>query len=56
MIGKIIDMNISEAFVVLQDNRTIEIGSSHLPPDCKIGSTIDINPCLIEMKNDSHIY
>ncbi|WP_190285295.1 hypothetical protein [Clostridium sp. JN-1] len=56
MIGKVIDMNVSEAFVVLQDNRTIEIGSSHLPPNCKIGTTINIDPCSIEMKNDNHIY
>ncbi|AYD39138.1 hypothetical protein D4Z93_00585 [Clostridium fermenticellae] len=53
MIGKVIDMNISEAFVALQDNRTIQIGLAHLPSNCTIGSTVNINPTLCNMKNDN---
>ena len=52
MVGKIIDLNITEALVGFQDGTTADIGISHLPSGIKIGDTVNINPNLTAMSND----
>lgn len=41
MIGKIIDMNKTDAFITFKDGTTMDIGISHLPKNSKIGDTIN---------------
>ncbi|NMM61603.1 hypothetical protein HBE96_02615 [Clostridium sp. P21] len=55
MIGKIIDMSFTDAFISFEDGTTLDIGISSLPPNCKIGDTINFNPKNIELKNDKLI-
>lgn len=43
MVGKIIDMNNTEAFILLNDGNTIAISLSNLPNDLKIGTSINVN-------------
>lgn len=53
MIGKIIDMNFTDAFVNFEDSTTMYIGISHLPIGSKVGDTVNINPKLSTIKNDT---
>lgn len=55
MIGKIIDINFTDAFVNFEDGTTLDIGISHLPPNSKIGDTVNVNPNSIKIKNDKLI-
>ena len=43
MIGKIIDINTTEAFILLNDGNTIAINLSNLPNNLKIGTSINVN-------------
>lgn len=43
MVGKIIDMNNTEAFILLNDGNTIAINLSNLPNNLKIGTSINVN-------------
>lgn len=52
MTGKILDMNVTDAFISFQDGTTMDIGVSHLPPGSKIGDTINIEPRPMRMTND----
>lgn len=52
MLGKIIDINTTEAFVNLLDGTTIDIGVSRIPPKSKIGDTIDIPVSSTQFIND----
>jgi hypothetical protein len=55
MIGKIIDMNFTDAFINFEDGTTMDIGISHLPIDSKVGDRINLDPKAIRMKNDKLI-
>jgi hypothetical protein len=55
MIGKILDMNITDAFISFQDGTTVDIGVAHLPPGSKVGDTINIDPMSTRMTNDKLI-
>lgn len=52
MIGKILDMSVTDAFISFQDGTTTDIGVSHLPPGSKVGDTINIEPRPTRMTND----
>lgn len=52
MLGKIIDMNITDAYISFEDGTTMDIGVSHLPPHSKIGDTVNIDFNSINMIND----
>ncbi|CAB1254264.1 hypothetical protein ACFHWD_05295 [Clostridium sp. MT-14] len=52
MIGKIIDLNVTEALISFQDGSTADIGISHLPASIKIGDTVNINPNFTSKLND----
>ncbi len=52
MTGKILDMNVTDAFISFQDGTTMDIGVSHLPPGSKVGDTVNIEPRPIKMTND----
>jgi len=43
MLGKIIDINSTEAFIFLNDGNTIAISLSNLPNNLKIGNSINVN-------------
>lgn len=42
MLGKIIDMNNTDAFINLQNGTTIDISLSKIPTNSKIGDTINV--------------
>ncbi|MEY7999377.1 hypothetical protein AB8U03_04050 [Clostridium sp. Mt-5] len=52
MIGKIIDLNITEALISFQDGSTVDVGTSHLPSNIKIGDAVNIDPHPKSMSND----
>lgn len=43
MLGKIIDLNSIEAYINLEDGRTVSVCISKLPGHIKIGDSIPIN-------------
>lgn len=43
MVGKIIDMSNTEAFILLNDGNTIAISLSNLPRTLKVGTSINVN-------------
>ncbi|MCI1944921.1 hypothetical protein [Clostridium luticellarii] len=52
MIGKIIDLNVTDALVSFKDGSIADISISHLPYSAKIGDTVNINPDSMFMAND----
>lgn len=42
MKGKVLDKNITDAFVVLENGETLDISTTHLPKNIKIGDTVDV--------------
>jgi len=52
MLGRIIDMDRTDAFVVLEDGTTLDISLSRLPHPVKIGETIDISTTTSNFRND----
>jgi len=56
MVGKIIDMNNTDAFVNFLDGTTMDVSISRLPKNSKTGDTIDLNiGTLTNMLNDKMI-
>ncbi|WMJ79829.1 hypothetical protein RBU49_13260 [Clostridium sp. MB40-C1] len=43
MQGKILDINDMDAFIVFENGITMDLCTSHLPPNSKIGDKININ-------------
>ncbi|MCY6484927.1 hypothetical protein OW763_11295 [Clostridium aestuarii] len=43
MLGKILDMNKTDAFIIFENGTTMDLCTSHLPPNCKVGDTINID-------------
>lgn len=52
VIGKILDMNKTDAFVSFEDGTTMDIGVPHLPMGAKVGEMVEIDPIPIKMTND----
>ena len=52
MIGKIIDMTATEAFVILSDGSTMDVGISHVPRASKIGDNINLDMCSTNFINE----
>lgn len=42
MKGKIIDKNVTEAFVSFENGQTMDVSVSQLPKNIKIGDTVDV--------------
>jgi hypothetical protein len=51
MLGTVIDVYNSEAYIALQDGRNICVGLAHLPSRVKAGSTINFEPSALQMIN-----
>ena len=43
MLGKIIDMNNTDAFINFLDGTTMDVSNSRLPKNSKVGDTVDLN-------------
>jgi len=54
VLGRIIDMNKTDAFVSFDDDTTMDIGISHLPPNSKVGDVVNIEFNTTKMTNDTH--
>ena len=52
MIGKIIDMDRTDAFITFEDGTTMDISLSRLPTPIKIGETVDIPIKTSPLQND----
>lgn len=52
MLGRVIDMDGTDAFITFQDGTTIDINLSRLPNKVKVGETIDIPWETSQLKND----
>ena len=52
MIGRIIDMNNTDAFVSLENGVTMDVNKFTLPPNVKVGDTVRIDPGSPRMTND----
>lgn len=52
MLGKIIDMNKTDAFISFEDGTTIDVGVPHLPIGSKLGDKINIEPRSTRLSND----
>ncbi|MBC8062536.1 MAG: hypothetical protein H7Y18_17990 [Clostridiaceae bacterium] len=52
MIGKIIDMDRTDAFITFEDGTTMDISLSRLPTPIKIGETVDIPIKRSPLQND----
>ena len=52
MLGKIIDMDRTDAFITFEDGTTMDISLSRLPTPIKIGETVDIPINTSQLKND----
>lgn len=52
MLGKILDINNTDAFVAFDDGTTADIGISHLPKGSKTGDKINIDRTPFQITND----
>lgn len=52
MLGKIIDMDRTDAFITFEDGTTMDISLSRLPTPIKIGETVDIPIITSPLQND----
>jgi len=52
MLGKIIDMDRTDAFITFEDGTTMDISLSRLPTPIKIGETVDIPINTSQLRND----
>lgn len=55
MIGKILDINQTDAYINFNDGTTFNVGISHLPKNVHIGDMVDIDISNIKMSNDKLI-
>jgi hypothetical protein len=55
MVGRIIDLNQTDALVSFEDGTTKEVGIIQLPTHAKIGDMVDINPHSMRMTNEKLI-
>ena len=52
MLGKIIDMDRTDAFITFEDGTTMDVSLSRLPTPVKIGETVDIPINTSPLQND----
>jgi hypothetical protein len=52
MLGKIIDMDRTDAFITFEDGTTMDISLCRLPSPIKIGETVDIPVSTSHLQND----
>jgi hypothetical protein len=52
MKGKVLDKNVTDAFIALETGETIDISSARLPRDVKVGDTIDVPMNNTSITND----
>ena len=52
MLGKIIDMDRTDAFITFEDGTTVDVSLSRLPTPIKIGETVDIPITTSLLQND----
>lgn len=56
MLGIVIDLDTTDAFVDFQDGSTIDINLTHLPPNIRIGDTVEIEYNLTNRMNNAIDY
>lgn len=49
MLGRIIDMNTTDAYVSFEDGITLDVGLAHIPLNSKIGDSVDIDQNTTKM-------
>jgi hypothetical protein len=52
MKGKVLDKNVTDAFVALENGETLDISVSHLPRNIKVGDTIEVPMNSTYITND----
>lgn len=52
MLGKVIDMNVTDAFINFEDGTTMDIGVPRLPQGTKVGDKVNIEPRPTRLTND----
>lgn len=56
MLGKVIDINNTDAFIELMDGTTIDISINRIPSNSKVGDTINVSMNKsLNMMNDKMI-
>ncbi|MCY6959211.1 hypothetical protein [Clostridium brassicae] len=50
MQGKILDINDTDAFIIFENGATMDLCTSHLPPNSKIGDKVNINTPSLSME------
>lgn len=55
MLGKIIDINNTDAFINFEDGTTIDISIYRLPKNSSVGDTVNIELNSHKMLNDKYI-
>lgn len=55
MLGRIIDMNNTDAFVTFDDGTTMDIGVAHLKKGAAVGDMVNIEPSLPKMINEKMV-
>ncbi|WP_169735797.1 hypothetical protein [Clostridium lundense] len=55
MLGRIIDMNNTEAFVSFENGITTEVSKFSLPENVHVGDTVNIDPNVMRLTNDKLI-
>lgn len=51
MIGKVIDINITDAYITFEDGTTKYVSLSNLPRGTAIGDSVNTDPGLIRLNN-----
>ncbi|MBC2581279.1 hypothetical protein [Clostridium sp. DJ247] len=55
MLGKIVNINDTNAFISFQDEYTINVGVNQIPIGSKIGDTISIEQKPLRITNDKFV-
>lgn len=51
MLGKVIDINMTDAYISFQDGTTKNISLSNLPKGTVIGDSVNMDPGIIRLNN-----
>lgn len=52
MKGKIFDMNLTEAYVMLENGETLDVSITRLPRGVNVGDTVDVPGSINSISND----
>lgn len=55
MKGKVIDKNLTEAFIALENGDTLDISMTRLPKDVKLGDTVEVPMNNFSINNDRFV-